>query len=116
MFLNSVRFTVKCLKCANPTRTVQVKVIPDLKKYSNYARHPSKILNQEEILDHVESANGPKQFLDDGDDDDSQKPLKIRSKKSKPKKKLSVTPNDTRLKEDGKLNYLELKENDTRLT
>ncbi|KAF7994586.1 hypothetical protein HCN44_004058 [Aphidius gifuensis] len=117
MFLNTIRLTINCLKCPNSNRLVQARLIPDMRKYSSkHARQPSKILNEEEILQHFEPAKGPNEYIGKKNNDNEHKQLKVRPKKSKFKKKLSVTSYDKTIKEDGKLNYLELKENDTTLT
>ncbi|XP_063974751.1 rRNA methyltransferase 3, mitochondrial [Diachasmimorpha longicaudata] len=109
MIINTLRLTVKCLQCSGPLRGANLRTIPQVQKYSDIAhRRPVRIVNEEEILEKFEEAKGPNEFLEIG----KRKPMKVRPKKTKLKKKMVVTNADTRLKEDGRLNYSELKEND----
>ncbi|XP_011303325.1 rRNA methyltransferase 3, mitochondrial [Fopius arisanus] len=105
--LFTLRLTVKCLQC--PLRGLSSRGLTQVQQYSNIAhRRPVRIVNEEEILEKIEEAKGPNEFLDV----EKRKPLKVRPKKNKPKKKIVVTEADTRLREDGLLNFSELKEND----
>ncbi|XP_015121478.1 rRNA methyltransferase 3, mitochondrial [Diachasma alloeum] len=109
MLFNTLRLTVKCLQCSNSLRSLNLRTISQVQRYSDVAyRRPVRVVNEEEILEKIEEANGPNEFLEV----EKRKPLKVRSKKGKLKKKIVVTKADTPLKEDGRLNYSELKEND----
>lgn len=108
MLFNTLRLTVKCLQC--PLRGINSRCIIQAQNYASHAhRKPVRIVNEEEILEKVEEASGPNEFLEVKE----RKPLKIRPKKfSKAKKIAVVTKADTRLNDEGKLNFTELKEND----
>ncbi|KAH0552253.1 rRNA methyltransferase 3, mitochondrial [Cotesia glomerata] len=116
MLLNGIRMTIKCLQSSNQRMTVSY--LPRVQNYSDwFHRQPKRIVNEEELLDYAEAADGPNEFLEsDKKIKPTRAPLKVRPNKRQIKKKLKVTPSDTKFKEDGSLNFVELTETDRTLT
>lgn len=116
MLLNSLRLTVKCVQSNSALRSVSLRTVTHIQKYSNWShRTPVCIVNEEEILENIEAAEGPNEFIGT----EKRKPLKVRGKKSTPlkkKKKIIVPETEKTFKEDGHLNFESLKENDQILT
>ncbi|XP_034952081.1 rRNA methyltransferase 3, mitochondrial [Chelonus insularis] len=114
--ISNIRLIAKCWNTSNHLRACTPLTIAHIQKYSEgFNRQPIKINHEEEILEHVQEAEGPHDYLDVMKPL-KRKPLTVRPKRKQKEKikkeKLIVKENDLRLKNDGKLNFTELKEND----